>query len=155
MWIGLFLCNLGLSWLKTHYVLLTFIVRSNSFFHSDREYNWLSWQTHHFLQCTIVLKRLPQHIRHPGHTEGIHTLLSFTTPAFVSPRLLLPRDSIPALKWPSPSTEMIEKFRVFFDEWVFRTPWGAIALLEKTSQHCEDYLQGQLRVRLITIEGKG
>lgn len=34
--------------------------------------------------------RLPLHTGEPGHTEGIHTLLSFTTCAFVGPRLLLP-----------------------------------------------------------------
>lgn len=43
--------------------------------------------------------RLPLHTGEPGHTEGIHTLLSFTTAAFVGRRLLL-------LLWLSPCFEV-------------------------------------------------
>lgn len=72
-----------------------------------RQRRWTSRRSHRllfFLQCTPGpenLHRLPLHTGEPGHAEGIHTLLSFTTCAFVGPGLLLPPWLRPPL-WSEP-----------------------------------------------------
>lgn len=129
--------------------LLTFMVRGSWF--------WLKRQIHIVrsnIFCTMGPKnfcRLSLHTEEPGHTEGIHTLLSFTAAAFVGPRVLLPL-------WLSQ----------LWSDLLRRLGWWrnlGFSLMKVTAAHlrvhmacwkthCKagwDYLYGQLRVNVTLI----